>query len=129
MGAAEVGRILREVVKRRYYERTGGKKKIVLKQTDCAGIGHAGAFPCYIGDTKFKIRANFEVLLGTILTKTSDVIKDWSAELDNPIVPAGTETERKVTVKAWNTQIWKAPTVPGGVEVLVGDVAITAIPN
>lgn len=53
MGAAEVGRILREAVKRRYYEKTGSKKKIVFKQ-----IGY---------ETRTTIPISFDVVLGSML--------------------------------------------------------------
>jgi 6-phosphofructokinase 1 len=53
MGTAEVGRILREAVKRRYYERTGGKKKIVYKQ-----IGY---------ETRTTLPISFDVVLGSML--------------------------------------------------------------
>jgi 6-phosphofructokinase 1 len=53
MGTAEVGRILREAVKRRYYEKTGGKKKIVYKQ-----IGN---------ETRATLPISFDVVLGSML--------------------------------------------------------------
>ncbi len=54
MGTAEVGRIIREAVKRRYYERTGGgKKKIVYKQ-----IGY---------ETRTALPISFDVVLGSML--------------------------------------------------------------
>jgi len=53
MGAAEVGRIIREAVRRRYYERTGRKKKIVYKQ-----IGY---------ETRTTLPISFDVVLGSML--------------------------------------------------------------
>ncbi len=53
MGAAEVGRILKEAVKRRYFEKTGGKKKIVYKQ-----IGY---------ETRTTLPISFDVVLGSML--------------------------------------------------------------
>lgn len=53
MGTAKVGHILREVVKRRYYEKTGGKKKIVYKQ-----IGY---------ETRTTLPISFDVVLGSML--------------------------------------------------------------
>ena len=53
MGAAEVGRIVREAVRRRYYERTGRKKKIVYKQ-----IGY---------ETRTTLPISFDVVLGSML--------------------------------------------------------------
>ena len=104
------------------------KKKVVLKQVPCGDIGKGGGdFPCYYGCTKFKMRANFEVKLGLVKYKIGPVIKDWSAELDNDIVPGdGAQHERELCVKAWKAQIWAA--TPGS-EVLVGEIAITVKPN
>jgi len=53
MGAAEVGRILRDAVKKRYYERTGRQKKIVCKQ-----IGY---------ETRTAPPISFDVVLGSML--------------------------------------------------------------
>lgn len=53
MGTAEVGRIIREAVKRRYYERTGRKKKITYKQ-----IGY---------ETRTAQPISFDVVLGSML--------------------------------------------------------------
>jgi hypothetical protein len=105
-----------------------GKKKIVLKQVPCKDIGKEDKhFPCYYGCVKFDIRANFPVKLGTKLTKIGPVIKNWSASLDNDLVPGdGNYHTREVCVSAWETQIWTA--APGD-EVLVGEVAITVKPN
>jgi hypothetical protein len=104
------------------------KKEIVLKQVTCDSIGKgSGDFPCYYGCVKFKIFANFEVKLGTVLYKEGPVIDSWSASLDNDIVPGdGTQYEREVCIKAWKAKIWlNAP----GDKVKVGEVAITVKPN
>jgi 6-phosphofructokinase len=53
MGAAEVGRILRDEIKKKYYERTGRKKKIVYKQ-----IGY---------ETRTVLPISFDVVLGSML--------------------------------------------------------------
>lgn len=53
MGAAEVGRILRDEAKKKYLERTGRKKKIVYKQ-----IGY---------ETRTVLPISFDVVLGSML--------------------------------------------------------------
>jgi hypothetical protein len=106
------------------------KKKIELKQVDCAEIGKgSGDYPCYLDCEEFEIRANFEVKLGTKLTKdASTTIKEWSANYDgDDTVPGdGNYYKRKVCVKAWKTEIWKA--APGD-KVPVGSLTITVKPN
>ncbi len=107
-----------------------GKKKITLVQVPCADIGKAGKFPCYKGETTFQIRANFEVQLGQKLYKIGPVIKSWACELDNDTVPGdGNKHTRKVTITAWEAQIWTVPAPMGGADVLVGEVAITVKPK
>jgi hypothetical protein len=106
------------------------KKEIILKQVTCDSIGKDPAkdFPCYYGCVKFKLYANFEVKLGTVLYKDPiGIIDAWEATLDNDIVPGdGNQYEREVCIKAWKAKIWKA--APGD-KVLVGEVAITVKPN
>jgi len=105
------------------------KKEIILKQVPCADIGKGGGdFPCYYGCVKFKIFANFEVKLGTVLYKDPiGVIDGWSAAYDNDIVPGdGAEHERQLCISAWKAKIWK---VAPGDKVLVGEVAVTVKPN
>ena len=103
------------------------KKKIELKQVDCAEIGEED-FPCYLDCEEFEIRANFEVKLGTNLTKDGDVIKEWAGFYDgDDTVPGdGNYYKRTVCVKAWKTEIWKA--APGD-KVPVGTLAVTVKPN
>jgi hypothetical protein len=105
------------------------KKKIELKQVDCADIEKgSGDFPCYLDCESFDIRANFQVKLGTRLEKTSTAIKDWSAYYDgDDLVPGdGNYYTRTVCVKAWKSEIW---TVQPGDKVLVGNLSITVKPN
>lgn len=105
------------------------KKKIELKQVDCADIGKgSGDFPCYLDCESFDIRANFEVKLGTRLEKVGPAIKDWSAYYDgSDLVPGdGNYTTRTVCIKAWKSEIWQ---VQPGDKVQVGNLAITVKPN
>ena len=105
------------------------KKSIVLKQVSCDSISKASKyFPCYFGCTKFKIRANFEVKLGTKLYKdTIGIIKSWSVALSDDIVPGdGSQHEIEACISAWDAEIWK--NAPGN-KVKVGEVAITVKPN
>ena len=106
------------------------KKSIILKQVDCAEIGKgSGDYPCYVDCETFDIRANFEVKLGTKLTKASPtVITNWEAYYDgDTTVPGdGNYYTRTVCVKAWKTEIWKA--APGD-KVPVGTLAVTVKPN
>ena len=112
-----------------------GKKEIILKQVTCPAGRN---FPCYKGCVMFEIRANFEVKLGTKLTKIGPVIKNWEAKIyqddgaGNPgiewyiVTGDGNYHKMHVCVEAWEAQIWSAS--PGD-KVLVGEVAITVKPN
>lgn len=110
------------------------KKKIVMEQVPCGDIGKPGQFPCYLGCTNIKVRANFEVKLGTILYKKGDVIEGgffgdkWEAYYDGTdVIPAGGAwTTTTLCVKAWSADIFYAD--PGS-ETLVGEVAVTVKPN
>ena len=105
------------------------KKSIVLKQVTCDSIGKASKyFPCYYGCVKFKIRANFEVKLGTKLYKDNiGIIKSWSVALSDDIVPGdGSQHEIEACISAWDAEIWK--NAPGN-KVKVGELAITVKPN
>jgi len=103
------------------------KKKITLVQVNCDDIGKGGKYPCYKGCTDFNVIANFEVKMGASLHKTSDLIKDWSAEYEGgDVVPAATTTNIKLCVKAWEAQLDKHP---AGENVSVGNVDITVKPN
>lgn len=109
-----------------------GKKKIVMEQVGCDTIGKNPVkdFPCYKGCTEIKIRANFEVKLGTVLYKKGDVIDDgkWEAYYDGvDVIPAGgAYTATNLCVKAWSADIFLADP---DTEVLVGEVAVTVKPN
>ena len=108
-------------------------KKIILEQVDCGDIPGRGAgdFPCYVGCQKLKVRANFDVKLGTKLTKKDipgdDVINEWEAYYNgDSVVPAGDWKEVEVCVKAWKARLWRQA---AGDEVEVGTLCITAKPN
>lgn len=108
-------------------------KKIILEQVDCGDIGKgANYFPCYLDCEKLKVRANFDVKLGTRLTKEDiagdDVISDWEAYYNGTSVVTGDGDyhEVEVCVKAWNVRLWKGS--PGD-ETKVGTLCITAKPN
>ena len=105
------------------------KKTLLLEQVDCGDIGQKDSdYPCYLGCVAFKVRANFEVKLGTSLEKDGDVINKWSAYYDGGDVVAGDGDyhEVKACVKAWLTAIYKA--APGD-KVSVGTLHITVKPN
>jgi hypothetical protein len=105
------------------------KKKIILKQVDCAEIGKGGGdFPCYLDCETFKIRANFDVKLGTRLVKDGGVMDKWEGFYDGgDVVPGdGGWHEMKVCVKAWKAQLWSGTV---GSEVTVGSLFITAKPD
>jgi hypothetical protein len=109
-----------------------GDKKIILEQVDCGDIGKgSGDFPCYLDCEKLKVRANFDVKLGTKLTKKDipgdDVIDSWEAYYNgDSVVPAGDWKEVEVCVKAWKARLWRQA---AGDEVEVGTLCITAKPN
>ncbi|MFC1634624.1 hypothetical protein ACFL5Z_07250 [Planctomycetota bacterium] len=104
-------------------------KKIKLKQVDCGDIGKgSGDFPCYLDCESIKVRANFDVKMGTRLVKNGPVIKDWEGFYDGgDVVPGdGSDHEVKVCVKAWKAEIWKGTV---GEEVNVGTLYVTAKPD
>jgi hypothetical protein len=105
------------------------KKAIKLKQVDCSEISKGGGdFPCYHDCEKFKVRANFDVQLGTRLVKGSaGVIDGWSAYYKgDSIIPGdGADHEVEVCVKAWKAKLWVGTV---GQEVTVGELFITAKP-
>ena len=105
-------------------------KKIILKQVDCGDIGKAGSgnFPCYNDCEKFKVRANFDVKLGTRLVKIGSVMKEWEGYYNGgDVVPGdGNDHEMEVCVKAWKAQLWLGTV---GDEVVVGTLYVTAKPD
>lgn len=108
-------------------------KKIILEQVDCGDIGKgSGDFPCYLDCEKFRVMANFDVKLGTRLTREDipgdDVIDSWEAYYNgDSVVPGdGSFHEVEVCVKAWKARLWRG--APGD-ETKVGTLCITAKPN
>ena len=111
------------------------KKKVVLQQVDCGDIGKGGGdYPCYKGCVKFNVRANFEAVMGSYLTKKANddefknPVKDWESWIKSgsPVPDDGNYHEVEACVKAWKTELYKA--TPGD-EVEVGKLHITVKPN
>jgi hypothetical protein len=83
-------------------------RKIEMQQVDCGDIGKgSGDWPCYYDCETIKIRSNFEVKLGTSLTKIGSVIDSWEAYYDGGDVvgPVTSFTSRTVCVKAWKAKL------------------------
>ncbi len=107
------------------------ERKIKLVQVDCTdpvvGKG-SGDWPCYYDCENVKIRANFEVKLGTAKVKIGSIIKDWSSSVTPDVVgPSSGWSTVSVCVKAWKTQLWNAGEV--GKQVRVGTIKLTVKPN
>jgi hypothetical protein len=110
------------------------KRKIVLKQVDCADISKGGGdFPCYKGCEDVNIRTNFPIKLGLDLNKTSAVIDKWEAYYDGDdfVDPAGSDWKKvTVCVKAWKANLFAVEASgEAGDKIQVGTVAITVKPN
>lgn len=104
-------------------------RKIELKQVDCGDIGKgSGDWPCYFDCETIAIRSNFEVKLGTGLTKVGPVIDGWEAYYDGSDVvgPATGFQNRTVCVKAWKAKLLNSEP---GIKVKVGELKITVKPN
>jgi hypothetical protein len=103
-------------------------KKINMVQVNCDDIGKSGKYPCYKGCTTFDVVANFEVKLGAVLHKTSDILKGAEAFYEGgDVVPGdGSATEIKLCVKAWEAQLQNHPAQD---KVSVANVDITVKPN
>jgi len=90
------------------------KRELVMAQVDCESIGKGGGdFPCYDGCEEFEVRANFPAVFGGNLSNKSSVFKEvevyWK-DGDNQINGSTGDWEKlTVCVKAWKTEIWKAP--------------------
>ncbi len=103
-------------------------RKIVLQQVLCSDIGRESSdWPCYFDCVDLKIRANFQVKLGTELVKTGGVIDEWEAYFDgtNIVTGSGEYETIRVCVKAWKARLLD---VPAG-EREVGKLLITVIPD
>ena len=105
-------------------------KHIVLEQVDCGVVGKGGDhYPCYKKCVELTVRSNFDVKLGTSLTKNdSGLIDGWTSYFDNGDVVIGDGTDQKVLlcVEAWKAKLFKAK---AGDKVAVGSVTITVKPN
>ncbi len=111
------------------------KRKINLKQVDCAEIGKGGGdFPCYRDCETVEIRTNFPIKLGLKKSKVGGVLNKWSAFIDgdvDTIEPTGGDFVKiDVCVEAWQTNLFNA-TASGeaGQMEHVGNVTITVKPN
>jgi len=103
------------------------ERKIKLVQVPCEDIGKSD-WPCYYDCENVKIRANFEVKLGTRKEKIGSVIKEWESSVSPDVVgPSSGWQTVSVCVKAWKTELWNAGTL--GTEVRVGTVYLTVKPN
>jgi hypothetical protein len=107
------------------------ERKIEMKQVDCESIGKGGGdFPCYDGCTEFKVRANFPAVFGANLSNKSNVfdkVETYYKDGDNQIDGSTGDWEKlTVCVKAWKTQIWKAP--KAAKKQKVADLTITVKP-
>ena len=120
-----------------------GDYKIELKQVPCDDgdndpypKNNEKDFPCYRACDTIKVRANFEVKLGG---KIVDEV-DWFAEgdakvfyeaetgiLPDVVVGDGNWHTRKVCIKAWDIQIWKAGAQGNKIE--VAKLWVTVKPN
>ena len=118
-----------------------GDYKIKLKQVECTSIGRNNTkdFPCYEDCETIKIRANFDAKLGGTVTSivsyfnadnTKVVYGDCGEGCVPDIVPGdGAWYEKKVCVRAWDVQIWKAGADQGKNEAHVGWLAVTVKPS
>lgn len=103
-------------------------RKIVLQQVLCSDIGRESSdWPCYFDCIDFKIRANFQVILGTELVKKGGIIDKWEAYFDgtNIISGSGEYEKVRVCVKTWKARLQD---VPAG-ERYVGKLLITVMPD
>jgi hypothetical protein len=115
------------------------KKKIVLKQVDCADKLDKGAgdFPCYQGCTDdISIRTNFPIQLGLKRDTLSNVLKSsdwrayWAGDFDGKLGFATGWQKVKVCADAWKVRLFnEEATGAAGQRVHVGDVTITVKPQ
>jgi len=104
-------------------------RKIEMQQVDCGDIGkNSDDWPCYFDCENVKLRANFDVKLGTDRVKVGPVIDGWDSYYDGgDVVPGdGGWHTMKVCVKAWKAKLLKS--APGK-KVKVGELKITVKPN
>lgn len=102
--------------------------KIELQQVLCSDIGRDDSdWPCYLDCIDLKVRANYQVILGTELVKTGDVIDKWQAYFDgtNIVTGSGDYQKVRVCVKAWKANLSDAQAG----ENEVGKLLITVVPD
>jgi heme/copper-type cytochrome/quinol oxidase subunit 2 len=104
------------------------ERKIKLVQVECSDMEKGSDWPCYQDCEDMKIRANFEVKLGTKLENKTGVIDKMAAYYKGgDIVDAsGDWNTITVCVEAWKTKLYKSS--PGS-QVKVADLVITVKPN
>jgi hypothetical protein len=104
--------------------------EIILKQVPCDEISKGGDdFPCYVDCEEIKIRANFDVKLGTEVIKVGPVLDEVEGFYDGGLdtVPGdGNWYKRDVCVRAWKAKLWDGTV---GDEVKVGLLQVTAKPD
>jgi len=118
--------------------------KIVLKQVPCSLIGKgAGDFPCYQGCTDITLRSNFDMKLGTMLYKqkvnnqfiisSTFGVDNWKAyyttkyRTPGDVIPGlSGDQKTEICVDAWKANLYYAA---AGLEVQIGEVAVTVKPN
>ncbi|MHC4116395.1 MAG: hypothetical protein ACYSWO_02695 [Planctomycetota bacterium] len=106
------------------------ERKIKMQQVECSDMEKGSDWPCYQDCEDMKIRANFEVKLGTSLKNKTGVIDGnkmaayWKG---GDIVDAsGDWNTVTVCVEAWKVKLWKQNP---GAQVKVADLHITVKPN
>jgi hypothetical protein len=105
--------------------------KLALAQDDCGELGIAAdKYPCYWGCVDFKVRSNFDVMLGAEFHQDGDILAEANTEVyydsGNPVTGDGDYHDVKLCMKAWSAAIYKA--TPGET-IGVGNIDITVKPN
>jgi hypothetical protein len=112
------------------------KLKIILNQVECGDIGknNTGEWPCYLGCTNIKVRANIDVKLGLKKAKIGNVLDKWEAYFtDGDTIDGGAGwITHEICVKAWKAQLFRGEVgdaAMAGEVVDVGTVTVTVKPN
>ena len=110
------------------------KRKIILNQVECGDIGKntSGDWPCYLGCTTIKVRANFDAKLGLDKAKVGGVLDKWEAYFtDGDTVDAVAGwVSHEICVKAWRAKLYSVAAAAKADEVIdVGTVTVTVKPN
>jgi len=113
------------------------KRKITLKQVDCGDIGKNpnADWPCYKGCDDVKIRANFDVKIGTRRVNDRTDILDNNkfstyVEGGNTVDAGAGWTTITVCAKAWRAKLYNLTVVgTAGEKITVGSLIVTVKPN